>query len=352
MTDEQQRSDIAVWSRTTRGKILIVEPDADIARMLEVRLAREGHDILLAETAAAAQTLAEEEQVHLALVDRGVPNALELIGTLKEKLKPFEGLLMSVDSSTEYIVEALNQGAYDVITKPFPHLKLITHQVGNALAKVLAERDRNELTKLLHAQTQDIAKREVQAERLGNDEEEPLSTEFDLDNITGIDPLTGLPNRRAAEERFRKETARALRYDRPLCVAMASIDGLEEVLEKHGAAVTDGVLRGITSMFTGLIRDVDFLARKQGGEFLFIFPETPKESGGIVVERIREKLEETSFSQFVDVQGGEFKLTVSFGVAGLPTDTMNAAILQDAAEAALRRAQERRNQVVLFDGQS
>ncbi len=339
-----------MYSRVTRGKVLIVEPDADIARMLEVRLAREGHDVLIAESAPKAQALAEAEQAHVALVERGVPDALELIKTLKDKLNPFEGLLMSVDSSTEYVVDAINQGIYDVIAKPFPHLRLVMHQVSSAVTKVMAERDRQELSKLLHAQTQDLVKREAQAEQLGNEPEEELNTEFDLDNITGIDPLTGLPNRRAAEERFRKETARALRYDRPLCVALASIDGLETVLEKHGAAVTDGVLRGITSMFTGLIRDVDFLARKQGGEFLFIFPETPKDAGGIVVERIREKLEETSFSQYVDVQGGEFKLTVSFGVAGLPTDTMNANILQDAAEAALRHARQKSNTVVMYDG--
>ncbi len=339
-----------MYTRVTRAKVLIVEPDADIARMLEVRLAREGHDVLIAESAPKAKALAEDEQAHVALVERGVPDALELIKTLKDKLKPFEALLMSVDASTEYVVDAINQGVYDVIAKPFPHLGLVMHQVGNAVAKVLAERDRQELSKLLHAQTQDLVKREAQAEQHGNEPDEDLNTEFDLDNITGIDPLTGLPNRRAAEERFRKETARALRYDRPLCVALASIDGLETVLEKHGAEVTDGVLRGITSMFTGLIRDVDFLARKQGGEFLFIFPETPKDSGGVVVERIREKLEETSFSQYVDVQGGEFKLTVSFGVAGLPTDTMNANILQDAAEAALRHARQKSNTVVMFDG--
>ena len=96
--------------------------------------------------------------------------------------------------------------------------------------------------------------------------------------------------------------------------------------------------------------DVDFVARRQGGEFLFIFPETPKESGFIVVERIRQKLAQTSFTESYGLEtAGEFNITASFGVAGLPTDTMNADILHDAAEAALDRAKQSADTVVLFD---
>ena len=62
-------------------------------------------------------------------------------------------------------------------------------------------------------------------------------------------------------------------------------------------------------------RDVDFIARLQGGEFMLIFPETSKENGALVVDRIRQKIGQTSFS---DVVGGasEIRLTICFGVAG------------------------------------
>jgi diguanylate cyclase (GGDEF)-like protein len=344
---------LSLLSRPSKGKVLIVESDRDLARMLEVRLGREGQEVILATTGDAALRTAAEELVDVAVIDQTPDDVsqLEILEALQNRAAQFEGIVLAVDATTDFILKALNAGAYDVISKPFGDLKIVLHKVKKALGKVLAERDRHELARLLHAQTQDIARREVLAVQHGAEQpEEDEQTALDLDNMSGIDPLTGLPNRRAAQERFRKETARALRYDRPLCVALASVDRLDDVIERHGGEVADGVLRGIASMFSGMVRDVDFVARRQGGEFLFIFPETPKESGFIVVERIRQRLAQTSFTESYGLEtAGEFNITASFGVAGLPTDTMNADILHDAAEAALDRAKQSADTVVLFD---
>lgn len=350
---EPSKAVLSLMTRSSKGKVLIVESDPDLARMLEVRLARDGHEVILESTGSGALAAAKEERVDVALLDRNVDDVsiLDLISQLQETAPQFEALVMSVDATTEFIVKAMDGGAFDVIPKPIADLKLVTHKVRNAISKVNAERDRHELARLLHAQTSDIAKREVLAVQHGAPEEEEETSLLDLDNMSGVDPLTGLPNRRAAQERFRKETARALRYDRPLCIALASVDDLEAVVAKHGSEVADGVLRGIASMFSGMVRDVDFVARRQGGEFLFIFPETPKDNGYVVVERIRDKLSQTSFTESYGLEDeGEFKISASFGVAGLPTDTMNGDILHDAAEAALENAKDTGDRVVLFDG--
>jgi diguanylate cyclase (GGDEF)-like protein len=346
-----------IWTRPGIGKVLVVEPDPDIARMLEVRLAREGHEVLIADTGKLAITTSEQEVIDVALVDKNVAdaNAFEIIQQLKNMQKPFEALLMSVDPSPELLVKALDHGAFDLVVKPFTNLKIVTAKLKNAVSKVRAERDRDELAHMLAAQTQDLAAREIEAERAGPQgdkelpPEEELPVGLDLDDMSGTDPLTGLPNRKAAEDRFRKETARALRYDRPLCVALGSIDELETVIDRFGAEVADGVLRGIATMFSGMIRDVDFCARRQGGEFFFIFPETAKDSGFIVVDRIRQALSQTSFSEVVGKDTGGFRLTASFGVAGLPTDTMNADLLKDAAENALAAARQSGDRCVMFD---
>ncbi len=351
---EPSKAVLSLLTRPSKGKVLIVEPDPDLARILEVRLAREGHDVILTNDGSAAVRAAAEEHVDVALIDQTLDDIsiFEVLSSLQERSPQFEGILMSVDATTDFVLRAYAAGAFDVVAKPISDLKIVLHKVKKALGKVLAERDRHELARVLHAQTQDIAKREVLAIQHGGDQpEDDDSTALDLDNMSGVDPLTGLPNRRAAEERFRKETARALRYDRPLCIALASVDMLDDVVTRHGSEVADGVLRGIASMFSGMVRDVDFVARRQGGEFLFIFPETPKDSGYVVVERIRQRLAQTSFTESYGLEdAGEFHITASFGVAGLPTDTMNGEILHDAAEAALDRAKVEADKVVLFDG--
>ena len=123
-------------------------------------------------------------------------------------------------------------------------------------------------------------------------------------------------------------------------------------MERHGHDVADGVIRGIVQLFSGLVRDVDFIARRQGGEFFFLFPETSKDSGYVVIDRIRQKLIQTSFSDFLgpEANSGAFRMTASFGLAGLPTDTMNAELLRSAAESALHRAKAAGgDQVVSYD---
>lgn len=352
---EPSKAVLSLMTRSSKGKVLIVESDPDLARMLEVRLARDGHEVILESSGEEGLQAAKEERIDVAVIDRNVDDVpvLELVAQLRETAPQFEAIVISVDATSEFMVRAMDGGAFDVVAKPIADLKLLTHKVRHAIGKVHAERDRHELARLLHAQTSDIAKREVLAVQHGAPEEETEEASLlDLDNMSGVDPLTGLPNRRAAQERFRKETARALRYDRPLCIALASVDDLETVVAKHGSEVADGVLRGIASMFSGMVRDVDFVARRQGGEFLFIFPETPKDSGYIVVERIRDKLSQTSFTESYGLEDeGEFKISASFGVAGLPTDTMNADILHDAAEAALESAKDTGDRVILFDSE-
>ena len=166
--------------------------------MLEVRLARDGHEVILATTGDDALRAASDEQPDVALLDQTPDDvsSFDVLSALQGKSQQFEGILMSIDATTDFVVKAMNIGAYDVIPKPIADLKIVLHKVKKALAKVLAERDRHELARLLHAQTQDIARREVLAVQHGADQpEEDEPTALDLDNMSGVDPLTGLPNR-------------------------------------------------------------------------------------------------------------------------------------------------------------
>ncbi|MEO1335460.1 MAG: diguanylate cyclase [Myxococcota bacterium] len=327
--------DTALPTVPGRGTVLIIEPDNDVAKALENHLTQAGYDILVAETGHGGQYLADQQQVDLVLLDRGLGDAssIDLLRELRSSPHPCEVIMMTADPTIEIFVEALDAGAFDLLVKPFSHLTLVTAKINNAVTKVQAERARDKLASLLQAFRQT--------------EQRPSSATGTLE-VPGPHSTTQLPNRAAAEIRFAEETSRALRYNRPLAVVLISIDKIDSVLEIAGSATADAVMQKVAEIVHRQIRNVDYLAHRQGGELILLLPETLKGSGVVVAERIRISVSEAIFSGPSGVDD-MFRLTASFGVAGLPTDTMNAELLRQAAEVALVRAQTTGNAVCSYE---
>ena len=74
--------------------------------------------------------------------------------------------------------------------------------------------------------------------------------------LSTIDPLTGLPNRRALESRLRDEWRRSERYGSPLPMLLIDIDGLKRINDERGHAAGDQILRG-ASTADSLMREAD-----------------------------------------------------------------------------------------------
>ncbi|MEM7676743.1 MAG: response regulator, partial [Myxococcota bacterium] len=206
-----------------RGTVLIIEPDANLARTLEAQLTKDGFDVLVAETGHGGQYLADQQQIDLVLLDRNLTDAssIELLRDLRSSPNPCEVIVTTVDPTVEIFVESLEAGAFDLLAKPFRHPKLVTAKVNNAVSKVRAERTRD-------AQSPDIQRREAPAAPA-------------VDETPDNHPTTRLPNQAAADIRFTEETSRALRYNRPLTVALLSIDKLGAVHETIGDTAADAV---------------------------------------------------------------------------------------------------------------
>ncbi|MCB1057599.1 MAG: diguanylate cyclase, partial [Acidobacteria bacterium] len=83
-----------------------------------------------------------------------------------------------------------------------------------------------------------------------------------------IESLTGLLRREATLELLEKELHRALRYRRPLSVAMLDLDHFKAINDRYGHLVGDALLKRIASTLDGQIRSTDFLGRYGGEEFL------------------------------------------------------------------------------------
>jgi diguanylate cyclase (GGDEF)-like protein len=100
------------------------------------------------------------------------------------------------------------------------------------------------------------------------------------------DQLTGLPNRRAWEERFAHELRAATRGGRTLSVAAIDIDGLKLLNDTFGHAHGDEVIEGCARAWRRSLRDIDFIARIGGDEFLAVLPACSALEAELVVRRM------------------------------------------------------------------
>jgi diguanylate cyclase (GGDEF)-like protein len=126
--------------------------------------------------------------------------------------------------------------------------------------------------------------------------------------------LTGLLRREAILEQLGREIERALRYGRPLAVALADLDHFKAVNDRHGHLAGDALLRRTAQVIAGELRGTDAVGRYGGEEFLLVLPETDGEGAAAVAEKVRRQVQDS----LVPLEGGQpLRATVSIGVATL-----------------------------------
>lgn len=187
----------------------------------------------------------------------------------------------------------------------------------------------------------DVAYMELIADWLGNALHQSAQTDL-LQRIALTDPLTGLPNRRAAEERLRKEKARTPRDGQGFALALADLDHFKSINDRYGHAVGDEVLKAMASRFEAGLREGDWVARWGGEEFLFVLHGcTGNEAAGII-ERLASQVRAASVQTCV----GAISLSFSAGVAAFGTrDTEIESMLENIDRALYRAKADGRDQV-------
>jgi diguanylate cyclase (GGDEF)-like protein len=158
------------------------------------------------------------------------------------------------------------------------------------------------------------------------------------------DSLTGLPNRRAADERLRQECQRSQRYERNLAIALLDLDDFKSVNDRFGHQAGDQLLKIAADAIASAVRSVDLASRYGGEEFLVILPETTTEGAAVVVNRIRASIAGDSRS----LSGVNRPITASAGIASLPQHGLNPEDLISSADTALYAAKHGgKNRVVV-----
>jgi len=159
------------------------------------------------------------------------------------------------------------------------------------------------------------------------------------------DPLTGLHNRLAFDERMAQEFARWKRYQQPLVLLVVDIDRFKRINDTYGHKAGDKALKIIAERVLGEVRESDFLARYGGEEFVILMPETGLADGALVADKLRGNVAKSQFHY----QGEAVTITVSIGVAA-PREGDTPESLFQRADRALYLAKERgRNRAVSED---
>ncbi|HEY8370461.1 MAG TPA: sigma-54 dependent transcriptional regulator [Thermodesulfobacteriota bacterium] len=117
-------------------RILIVDDEASLLEFLEIMLAKEGYAVVTARTGAEALARIGQETFDLVITDVQMPevSGLELLRRVKEVSPDTAVIMITAFASAETAVEAMKEGAYDYITKPFKvdEIKLV---IKNALER-------------------------------------------------------------------------------------------------------------------------------------------------------------------------------------------------------------------------
>ncbi|MCD9007411.1 diguanylate cyclase [Luteimonas sp. XNQY3] len=156
----------------------------------------------------------------------------------------------------------------------------------------------------------------------------------EMTRLAQTDPLTGLPNRRAALAQLERSIAAARASGAPLTVAFLDLDHFKRINDLYGHECGDRVLRHVAHALRGAFRSADHVARMGGEEFLAILPGADPDHARMRVDTLRATLSSTGV--VLDKPG--IQVTLSAGISALRADDAGVDALLQRADAAMYAA--------------
>jgi two-component system cell cycle response regulator len=299
-------------------KILIADDESVSRRMVQGMLEKWGYEVIAVKDGDEAWgQLKLEEAPRLALLDWMMPgkNGVEVCRELrKHRPEPYTYiLLLTAKDAKDSVVEGLESGADDYLTKPFNPQELKARiRVG---------------LRLLELEDSLVQAREMMRFKAMHD------------------ALTGVWNRGAILENMEREVWRSRREGISLGVLILDLDHFKSVNDNYGHLTGDAVLREITKRMQTDVRPYDSVGRYGGEEFLVLLPTCNRDVTRATAERIRKIV---SISP-VETATGSLKITTSIGAVATGDWPQNSPsqILQMADSALYRAKQEGRDRTVM-----
>ena len=283
----------------------------------EAALQKWGYEVVIAcDGAEAWDLLQREDAPRLAILDWMMPglSGPEVCRRVRQYASEYYIyiLLLTSRNHKEDLVEGMEAGADDYITKPF---------------------DQHELNVRLGP-----------GRRIVELQDALLEAQAALREQATMDALTKIWNRRSIFEILNKELSRAHREDYPVAVALGDLDRFKSVNDTYGHIAGDGVLRQTAQRMVNSCRKYDSLGRYGGEEFLLVLPGCDASAAEKQVQRLRREIENPP----LELPEGVCEVTISLGVTSLPknVETDAEALIRIADKALYKAKEQGRNRVV------
>jgi two-component system cell cycle response regulator len=212
-----------------------------------------------------------------------------------------------------------------LICDPLERAKAIKGLEIGASDVIMAPIDKQELLARVRTQTRRTRYVEILRERVDRGLE-----------LSVIDQLTGLYNRRYMNNQLQQFMHRAVIGNKPLSVMMLDIDHFKHINDTYGHQAGDEVLQEIADRLRQNVRPMDVVCRPGGEEFLVILPDTPGDLAYAAAERVRRAVAAGTFSVLGDSR--QVSVTISAGVSSLTGVDDTMADLTGRADTALYQA--------------
>lgn len=301
-------------ARQIATRILIAEDSSVCRKLLEHTLAGQPYDLCFAMNGKEALEQYSEYRPDILITDWVMPDVLglEVCRQIRKSESTYTYIvLVTHNAERAHLIEGLDAGADDYLTKPF--------DAGELLARIRVG------CRIVHMS------REIEAKNAL------------LEKAARTDHLTGLPNRLAVEEFASKQLRAAIRHKFNLWIVVTDLDKFKLVNDTHGHFAGDEAIQRFATILKANTRASDICGRLGGDEFLLILSHGEKKAIVQTIERLRADLANEHFV----FNGQEIQVTASFGIAGFNgTGEPNLHELLTRADHALYAAKAAgRNQV-------
>lgn len=295
-------------------EVMLVEDSRTQALKFQMMLESHGYHVSVAQNGLEAMNMLLNSQTSIVISDWIMPemDGSELCRAIRKH--DFGNyvyiILLTAKDSKNDIIEGLEAGADDYLTKPVDDAELIA--------------------------------RLTTAERVIRLESSLKQRNKEIALLSITDPLTKVFNRGYLNDNLPKAFKRAVRYQQNLSIIICDLDHFKNVNDNYGHQVGDLVLKAFVKALDGSLRkDLDWMARYGGEEFLIALPETDLNGGTAAAERFRQRIEEL----VIHADGKDIQITASFGVAAIDQNGDKSYLTTDdlikAADRCLYQAKDR-----------